>query len=743
VPHSIPVLCHHNVSQADGHTPQRFEEHLVAIRDAGFRTISARELMRALRGDIPVAPKTCVLTFDDCHLSNWTVAAPLLAKYSMTGVFFCVTDFIGSGEKRPQLNPEGGGPELLSAPDSFCLALRDGDLSQFMNEAELTAMIQDHGFEVYGHSARHQGCFRSLVQTGTQAEAQAHWSAWGVYSPEQRQALPATALPQFEVGSAYVYNGYWPTTPMVGGSPQAGGGLYFRRRADAERRAFCLADFRRCFARMREINGLSGQGNDTQFFCWPWGQYDALSESCLREAGFGAAFTLERSANVRGTNPLRIHRIGVGKTKDGGWIESRLRMYAGSLSSRVFFKYLRKRPDIASVLYMTDSAKLSGGSRQMVNNILGMRESGLRVTAVIPPGSEIASVLAPLTTGENPVEVVEYGGFKQYVRAASFVAELARRVEADVVHTFHAKAYKSAALAKVSGLGGARFRLFVNRGVIFPPNTIFSLYSLAATGVTVNSLKCAEVLRTYQVPQNRLRLVYNSFLPDPDLNNGLLPPERQPRKKRGARVLYVGNEAPAKGFDLFLRMAAELAQRSVRDLEFVAVGVANMRSFEELLTPALRLRLSITGHLPHEGVLRQLMDADILVLPSRQESLPNVLLEGFACSLPAVVTNVGGMPELVHDGVNGYVRESGDVPGLADAVAQLAADPALRLRMGRVNRLLVSRHLGNAAKTLTLLRTYFGEALFQPLPIEDLARQVAVECSLSQVLEAAPCQPAP
>ena len=117
MPHSIPVLCYHNVSQADGHTPQRFEEHLAAIRDAGFRTIGALELLRALRGDIPVAPKTCVLTFDDCHLSNWTLAAPLLAKYSMTGVFFCVTDFIGSGAARLQLAPEARGAELAVVLD--------------------------------------------------------------------------------------------------------------------------------------------------------------------------------------------------------------------------------------------------------------------------------------------------------------------------------------------------------------------------------------------------------------------------------------------------------------------------------------------------------------------------------------------------------------------------------------------------------------------------------------------------
>jgi glycosyltransferase involved in cell wall biosynthesis len=712
VPHSIPVFCYHNVSRADGFTAERFEEHLAAIRDAGWRTIRARELVAGMRGEARLPARACVLTFDDCHLSNWTCAAPLLKKFGMTATFFCVTDFVRAGDKRPQ-----DGPEPLSAPESFRRAL-SGDCSQFMNFAELQAMQADYGFEIHGHSARHQGCFRHMRQTARLADAHAHWSAAGIYPQQMLAAEGADELPLFEVGSAYVYGGFWPSA----GSAEAGGGLYFRRRGEAERAAFCRADFARCMAAMREINAPF---TDEQYFCWPWGQFDALSEKCLREAGFCAAFTLERSANVSGGDPMRIHRIGVGKTKDGKWLQSRLRMYSGSIGARVFFKFLRKRPELTSVLFMTDSDKLSGGSRQMVNNILGMRESGLRVTAVIPPGSGIREALTPLTRGQNPVEIVEYGGFRQYVRAAAFVAGLARRVNADVVHTFHARAYKSAALAR---LMGGRFRLFVNRGVIFPPNTIFALYCLMAQGVTVNSLMCAEVLRRYFVPQRRLRLVYNSFLPGPEFG-GELPPEREFRKKRGCRVLYVGNEGPAKGFDVFLDMAAELARRGVRDLEFVAVGVADMAPFEALVSPALRTRLCVPGHLPHAEVLRELLDADLLVLPSRQESLPNVLVEGMACSLPAVVTRVGGMPELVRDGVNGRVCESGDVAGLADAVAGLAADPLLRHRMGRVGRRLVERCLDNASKTRTLLRVYSGETLFTPLPIEDLARQVATECT--------------
>jgi len=732
VPTSIPVLCYHNVSDADGHTPRRFEEHLAAIRDAGYRTISGRELVDGLAGRAKLHAKSCVLTFDDCHVSNWTVAAPLLARYGMTAVFFCVTDFISEGEKRPQLMPEQGGPELLSAPQSFRQVLERGDRSQFMNEAELRAMIQDYGFEVHGHSDRHQGAFRSLVQTARLGDAHAHWSAWGVYPPDLRQGPEAAQLPLFEVGSAYVYNGYWPTP----GSAQAGGGVYYRRRTDAERRAFCLEDFRRCYGRIRELNGYG----DEQYFCWPWGQFDGVSESCALEAGFRAAFTLERSANSLGTNPMRIHRIGVAKAKDGAWLQNRLRMYSGSLRAKVFFKYLRKRDEVKSVVYMTDADNLSGGSRQMVNNILGMRESGLRVTVVLPSVTKIRAAVEPLTTGENPVELVTFDGFSRYVQAARFVADLARRVEADVVHTFHAKAYKSAAIAK---LKGARFDLFINRGVIFPPNTIFALYALLAKGITCNSQVCMEVLRRYQVPQSRLRLVYNSFLPEPGLPgmvDGGLPPQRQPRKKRGVRVLYVGNLGPAKGFDVFAGLAAELVRRGVRDLEYVAAGVSQDEPWQAMVPKEVLSRLSLPGKLPHAGVLEELLAADILVLPSRQESLPNVLLEAFACSLPVVCTRVGGMPELVRDGQNGFVRESGDISGLADAVALLAEDPALRLRMGRINRRLVARHLGNAAKTLTLLRLYFGQNYFEPLPIEELARQAAAEDSLSPGPEALPCQ---
>lgn len=84
--------------------------------------------------------------------------------------------------------------------------------------------------------------------------------------------------------------------------------------------------------------------------------------------------------------------------------------------------------------------------------------------------------------------------------------------------------------------------------------------------------------------------------------------------------------------------------------------------------------------------------ADIVVVPSRwQEPLGLINLEAGACRKPVVATRVGGIPEVVEDGVNGYLVEPGDVEALTARVADLIADPALRARMGEIGRTRVEQ----------------------------------------------------
>lgn len=78
--------------------------------------------------------------------------------------------------------------------------------------------------------------------------------------------------------------------------------------------------------------------------------------------------------------------------------------------------------------------------------------------------------------------------------------------------------------------------------------------------------------------------------------------------------------------------------------------------------------------------------AEMFVLPSFNEAFPLVNLEAMEYSLPIVSTNVGGIPDQVNDGVNGYIIEPGDVVALADKLAALLDAPQLRVKMGQTGR---------------------------------------------------------
>jgi glycosyltransferase involved in cell wall biosynthesis len=100
------------------------------------------------------------------------------------------------------------------------------------------------------------------------------------------------------------------------------------------------------------------------------------------------------------------------------------------------------------------------------------------------------------------------------------------------------------------------------------------------------------------------------------------------------------------------------------------------------LADHVRLR----GTLPTPQVIEQLRAADVLLHPSVSEGLPTVLVEAMACGIPVIATDVGGVTELVSDGVDGLVVPCRDPAAMADALEALWRDPALRARMGAAGR---------------------------------------------------------
>jgi glycosyltransferase involved in cell wall biosynthesis/peptidoglycan/xylan/chitin deacetylase (PgdA/CDA1 family) len=684
---SIPVLCYHNIDGSGdtqgalGHPQKLFEQHLDLIQQLGFITISASHLLDICAGVRPHDAKYLVITFDDGLLGQWLYAAPMLAERNMTAAFFAVTDFIRPGT--PRLREQA--PPLSEIGEAFKRALALGDCAQFMNRSELAALGHDYGMEVFAHSAAHQGCFRSLKRIADFSD-QAHWTTWGIY-PERFPGYPV-----FEHGSAYAYNGYWPRTKNTS-TPT------FRLRSDEERYDFCLQDFRRSFDHIAQINHA-----DRQFLCWPWGQFDPIAEQACQAAGFAGAFTLERSCTGRGTSPFRLNRIRIGRTHTRGQLRTRLAMYSTALGTSLFSKHFRKKPETRRVLYVTDSTRISGGGRQLLNNVAAMSECGVHAHVLAPSDSPLASALDSAGTSVIPWEHPRH-----LVRSALFLARIVRSHQIDVVHAFHSRPGKVAVLAKL--LDG-RFRLFLNRGVTYPPNPLIGLFAAIADGVICNSYASANVLKACLTPKKRINVVYNSLD---------APVPRQTREPRDSlRVLYVGNGDSVKGFDIFLRTAQAYGQRYPESpVTFVSYGVETDADIARRGCQETLARMEIHAPAAHDAVLQALAGVDIFVLTSRMESLPNVLLEAFSRSLPVVCTDVGGVKEVVRDGVNGWLCPSEDVHMLADKLHDLVEHPDRRLAMGALNHRMVTAWLNNGRKGYLLLRVYSGERIADAVDCEQ------------------------
>jgi len=97
-------------------------------------------------------------------------------------------------------------------------------------------------------------------------------------------------------------------------------------------------------------------------------------------------------------------------------------------------------------------------------------------------------------------------------------------------------------------------------------------------------------------------------------------------------------------------------------------------------------RVDFAGLLSYENIPARLKEADVCVLPSLQEGLPLSLLEAMASGLPVVASSVGGIPDIVKDGVNGLLVPAADPVALREALVRLLTDPALRRNLGAAAR---------------------------------------------------------
>jgi glycosyltransferase involved in cell wall biosynthesis len=155
---------------------------------------------------------------------------------------------------------------------------------------------------------------------------------------------------------------------------------------------------------------------------------------------------------------------------------------------------------------------------------------------------------------------------------------------------------------------------------------------------------------------------------------------------RTPRGLFVGQLGERKGVPELLAAIARLRERGV-EMRFAFVGPFETGPGREKVMGTRReLDLEdmteLTGTLQGEALYRQFASSDVFALPSYTEGLPVVLYEAGAFQLPVVTTPVGSIPDFIQHERNGLLVPAGDVGALADALERLAAEVALRRRLG-------------------------------------------------------------
>ncbi len=124
-------------------------------------------------------------------------------------------------------------------------------------------------------------------------------------------------------------------------------------------------------------------------------------------------------------------------------------------------------------------------------------------------------------------------------------------------------------------------------------------------------------------------------------------------------------------------------------------------------------RIEVLNAVPHKETFERMRQASVVVLPSRCEGLPRVLIEAMSCGVPVVASDVGGIPSLVRDGVDGYVVPNGDVRELAARLRQLLSDKTLREQMGNAARTRAHKEYSEAHYATAFTRM-IAEATTQP-----------------------------
>ena len=294
------------------------------------------------------------------------------------------------------------------------------------------------------------------------------------------------------------------------------------------------------------------------------------------------------------------------------------------------------------------------------------------------------------------------------------VLALADRPNYDVIHcqfgTLGLLALRLKRLGALDGVLVTSFRGFdVNRVLTKKPSCYDELFRCGDLHLPV-SRSLADRLMAAGCPPDRMKVVHSGI----DCRRFRFS-ERRRDGEETIRVLGIGRFVRKKGWGDAIEAVAK-AREGGCDIRFSMVGDGELRHELEQKIAECRLEHSVAllGWCDHDEVARLLDESHILIAPSvtaadgDQEGIPNVLKEAMATGLPVLSTWHSGIPELVENGLSGYLVAERDVGALAERLISLCAHPERWGAMGRAGRKKIEAEFDTEQINSELERLYIG-----------------------------------
>ena len=229
----------------------------------------------------------------------------------------------------------------------------------------------------------------------------------------------------------------------------------------------------------------------------------------------------------------------------------------------------------------------------------------------------------------------------------------------------------------------------------FQPITRFSILQSDGISAVSHFLK-DETVRDFSVPASRVDVIPN-FVDTKVWRPNREPCHRSKLAPEGQKiVMHVSNFRPVKRLQDVIEVFARIKREVDARLVLVGDGPERPRALKRAADLGLRDDVLFLGR--HGSVEEILSCADLFLLPSESESFGLAALEAMACGAPVVASQAGGLPEVVADGVTGYLLPVGAVDEMAEAGVRVLSDEAL------------GKQLSEAARALTVER-FSAEAI--------------------------------